>query len=338
MTWTLPEPMLSTPVPGPDLRPGWAAEPKWDGFRALVSVDAGQTVLRSRRGIEMAASFPEVVAGAVQLPDATALDGELVVWDASGRLAFERLQNRLARRGAAAARASEEGPAHFVAFDLLRLSGTDTTGWPYRRRRAALESVFDARRLTAPWALCPSTTEPGVVREWLTWASVGIEGVVFKKLDDVYRPSVRGWQKYKVRETSEAIVGAITGSLAVPRTLLLGMYDNQGRFQYVGRTTTLSQAAGAAVADLLTRGRRGHPWTGRSFSAAWGSQEQLTVTLVEPELVVEVGVDVARDASGRWRHPARWHRARPDLSPTDVPHLTPPLRWGRPGAAPSASG
>ncbi|WP_329446416.1 hypothetical protein [Streptomyces canus] len=130
--------MLTTPVSVPELRPGFAAEPKWDGFRALVSVDAGQVVLRSRRGTEMGPSFPEVVAGAVQLPDATAMDGELVVWDAAGRLAFERLQNRLARRGAGAARAAPEWPAHFVAFDLLRLSGTDTTRWPYLRRRAAL--------------------------------------------------------------------------------------------------------------------------------------------------------------------------------------------------------
>jgi hypothetical protein len=49
------------------------------------------------------------------------------------------------------------------------------------------------------------------------------------------------------------------------------------------------------------------------------------VTLVHPKLVVEVGVDVARDASGRWRHPARLHRARPDLSSADVPlQSTPP--------------
>ncbi|WP_330323494.1 ATP-dependent DNA ligase [Streptomyces pseudovenezuelae] len=232
--------MLATPVSDPALPPGCAGEPKWDGFRALVSFDAGQVVLRSRRGTEMGPSFPEVVAGAVQLPDATALDGELVVWDAAGRLAFERLQNRLQRRGAGAARAAEEWPAHFVAFDLLRLSGMDTTSWPYRQRRAALESVFAARQLSAPWALCPSTTEADVVREWLTWASVGIEGVVFKRLNDTYHPSVRGWQKYKVRETSEAIVGAITGSPAVPRTLLLGRYDDQGRLQYVGRTTTLA--------------------------------------------------------------------------------------------------
>jgi ATP-dependent DNA ligase len=106
------------------------------------------------------------------------INGELVVRDAAGRLAFERLQNRLAQRGAGATRAAEEWPAHFVAFDLLRLSGTDTTGWPYRRRRATLESVFAARRLIAPWTLCPSTTDADTVREWLTWASVGMEGVL----------------------------------------------------------------------------------------------------------------------------------------------------------------
>ncbi|MFJ8143339.1 hypothetical protein [Streptomyces sp. NPDC096013] len=92
-----------------------------------------------------------------------------------------------------------------------------------------------------------------------------------------------------MRETTEAIVGAVTGSLTAPSSLLLGRYDDQGHLEYVGRTTTLTRAAGAAVADLLARGRRGHPWTGWSFSAGWGSQEKLNVMLVEPELVVEVG-------------------------------------------------
>ncbi|MFF7882740.1 ATP-dependent DNA ligase [Streptomyces sp. NPDC020794] len=53
-----------------------------------------------------------------------------------------------------------------------------------------------------------------------------------------------------------------------------------------------------------------------------GQPEKLVVTLVAPELVVEV--DVARDACGRSRHSARWHRARPDLSLTDVPRTTSP--------------
>ncbi|MGW4561612.1 ATP-dependent DNA ligase [Streptomyces sp. NPDC004561] len=79
-----------------------------------------------------------------------------------------------------------------MTFDLLRLSGTDATGWPYQRRRAVLDYVFAARRLCAPWTLCPSTTDPATVREWLSRGSVGMEGVVFKRLNDPYQPSVRG--------------------------------------------------------------------------------------------------------------------------------------------------
>ncbi|MGA5629824.1 hypothetical protein ACPCTH_33655 [Streptomyces cellulosae] len=111
--WTLPEPMLAAAGPDARLPAGWAAEVKWDGWRALLSWEAGHLVLRSRQGTALAPSFPELRAGAVQLPDATALDGEIVVWEA-GRLAFERLQGRIQRRGAGAARLAAEWPAHFV--------------------------------------------------------------------------------------------------------------------------------------------------------------------------------------------------------------------------------
>ncbi|MFI7406026.1 hypothetical protein ACIBW9_37110 [Streptomyces sp. NPDC049541] len=107
--------------------------------------------------------------------------------------------------------------------------------------------------------------------------------MIFKRLDGVYEPSVRGWQKYKVLETTEAIVGAVTGSLAAPSSLLLGRYDDDGRLQYTGRTTTPTRAASGTVASLLAPGQRGHPWTGWSFSAGWRSRETLNVTLVEPE-------------------------------------------------------
>ncbi|MET8586392.1 hypothetical protein ABZX39_36820 [Streptomyces collinus] len=74
---------------------------------------------------------------------------------------FERLLGRLPCRGAGALRLAEQWPVHFVAFDLFRLSGTDTTGWSYRRRRAAGEALFADHRLTAPRVLCPSTTRRG---------------------------------------------------------------------------------------------------------------------------------------------------------------------------------
>ncbi|MEV8465100.1 hypothetical protein AB0470_36860 [Streptomyces griseosporeus] len=65
-----------------------------------------------------------------------------------------------------------------------------------------------------------------------------------------------------MRETAEGVTSAVTGPLAGPRTLLLGRYDAADRLAYVGRTTTLPRAAGAAVAALLTPAAPGHPWTG----------------------------------------------------------------------------
>lgn len=107
MTWCLPEPMLTEAVESSALRTGWAAEPKWDGYRAQLAVYAGGRVLpRSRRGTDMTASFAEIRAAALaQLPEDVGLDGELVVWERD-RLAFERLQRRLARHGAASAQAA----------------------------------------------------------------------------------------------------------------------------------------------------------------------------------------------------------------------------------------
>ncbi|MET9162101.1 ATP-dependent DNA ligase [Streptomyces parvulus] len=321
MTWTLPEPMLTAPVASPDLPAGAAGEPKWDGYRAqLAHYAGGRVLLRSRQGTDMTAAFPEVrEAVLAQLPEDTGLDGELVVWE-SGRLAFERLQQRLARRrGAGALAAAQTWPAHLVVFDLVRLEGTDLTPRPYSERRAALEVLFADRELSAPFTLCPSTTDPATARAWLEWTSAGLEGLCFKRLTEPYRGGARAWGKYKVRATEDAVVGAVTGSPAAPGTLLLGRYDRAGALRYTGRTTPLARAVARSLEGVLVPTSGGHPWTGRTFTAGWGSRDVLDVTLVDPQLVVEVAVDVARDAAGRWRHPVRLHRTRPDLAADAVP-------------------
>ncbi|MFF9607697.1 hypothetical protein ACF1GY_36470 [Streptomyces sp. NPDC014684] len=115
----------------------------------------------------------------------------------------------------------------------------------------------------------PVDHRPGHRREWLTWGSVRIEGIVFKRLDAPYQPAVRGWRKYKTQETTEAIVGAVTGPLTAPGTLLLGRYDTGDHLRYVGRTTNLARTTAGAVAALLIPVASGHPWTGWTFSAGW---------------------------------------------------------------------
>ncbi|WP_052868736.1 hypothetical protein [Streptomyces niger] len=137
-------------------------------------------------------------------------------------------------------------------------------------------------------------------------------------------------RKYRVRESTEAIVGAVTGSLARPGTVLLGRLDAAGRLRYAGRTTQLTATLARVLATQLAPAGPGHPWTGRTFSAGWGTGKTLTPTLTRPELVVEISAEVSLNGAGRWRHPLRMLRPRADLSPADVP------RFGQ-GNTPAAS-
>ncbi|MER6639629.1 ATP-dependent DNA ligase [Streptomyces microflavus] len=323
MVWTLPEPMLAEPVNNPALPQGFAAEPKWDGYRALLARYAdGRVVIRSRRGTDMTAAFPEITRAAASLPAGVefAMDGELIVWE-GGRVAFERLQGRLNRTAAGAAGMAAQWPAHYVAFDLLRLNGTDPdlAAQPYTARRAALEELFTDQALAPPWTLCPSTTDPTTAAEWLEWSAVGMEGLVLKNLRGTYRPATRAWRKYRVAHTTDAIIGAVSRSLTDPATVLLGRYDPTGRLRYTGRSTVLPRPLATTLPARLSPAGEEHPWMGRTFSATWGAKAALTVVLVLPELVVEVRADVSRDSADRWRHPVKPVRLRDDLAPADVP-------------------
>ncbi|MFC9191729.1 ATP-dependent DNA ligase [Streptomyces cyaneofuscatus] len=165
----------------------------------------------------MTAAFPEITRATASFPAGVefAMDGELVVWEES-RVAFERLQGRLNRTAVGAARMAAQWPAHYVAFDLLRLNGTDLTAQDYAARRAALEQLFTDHALPPPWTLCPSTTDPATAAEWLDWSAVGMEGMVFKNLQGAYRPATRAWRKYRVAHTSDALIGAVSRSLTDP--------------------------------------------------------------------------------------------------------------------------
>ncbi|WP_234377229.1 hypothetical protein [Streptomyces sp. TP-A0356] len=100
----------------------------------------------------------------------------------------------------------------------------------YERRRAAFKALFADHGPEASLTLCPSTTEPETARGWLEWTAAGLEGLCFKRLDEPYRPA-RSWRQYKVWVTTEAIIGAVTGSLAAPRTVLLSRYATTGRLR-----------------------------------------------------------------------------------------------------------
>ncbi|MEV4191251.1 ATP-dependent DNA ligase [Streptomyces toxytricini] len=324
------EPMLAQAaeaVPGPAvLRGGVAFEQKLDGHRALVFTPAGpggRVLVQTRRGALVQDRWPDLVAAAEkQLPHGLVLDGELLVWDIeAGRLSFEALQRRAAARARGAPAQAARWPAYFAAFDVLQQDGVELLQRPYTERRALLENLFTDHALTAPWALVPMTTDLATAREWLeSWTEVsGVEGIVAKGLASRYLPGYRGWTKIRRRDTTEAIIGAITGTLTRPHLLVLGRHDQAGRLRAVGRTVPLRSEVARQVGEHLAAAGPGHPFEGVRFAASWGSRDVLDVVLVCPNLVAEVSADRAVDHGGVFRHPLRFRRLRLDMGVEDVP-------------------
>lgn len=300
-------------------------EPKFDGFRMLAFCSAGEVFLQSRNGRDLTAGFPEIAEAAIALGEDVVIDGEAVI-HTDGRFDFGALQQRGTRNARAAADLARRQPAHLVAFDLLHHQGADMLTWPYRERRAALESLFQGHGLHAPWALTPTTSTAGQAQQWMRrWGGAGVEGIVAKGAAQPYQPGRRGWQKYRSRDTAEAVIGAVTGTLARPETVLLGRYSAEGELRLVARSAPLPPPLRTELAARVRPAGREHPWHGMRVSSRWGSRDELEFTPVAPELVAEFQGDTAIDR-GRWRHPVRLHRLRADMSIEDVPAYRPRMR------------
>ncbi|MGW2987125.1 ATP-dependent DNA ligase [Streptomyces goshikiensis] len=299
-------------VPPPGVLRDPAYEQKFDGHRTLLftaSVPGGGVLLQTRRGSLIQDRFPDLVAAAAeQLPAGLVLDGELLVWDIeAGALSFEGLQRRAAARSRSAASLAARLPAYYVAFDVLQSDGQELLHFPYRERRARLHDLFANHALAAPWALCPMTTDLTTAREWMeSWTDVsGVEGILIKGQSQRYLPGYRGWTKIKRRDTTEAVIGAVTGTLTRPQLLVLGRHDEAGRLRAVGRTVPLRPEQARQVAEHLAPAGPGHPWTGVKFAAAWGSRDILDAIPVRPDLVAEISADRSIDCGGVFRHPLR---------------------------------
>jgi ATP-dependent DNA ligase len=308
-------------LPRADALPGGVLyEPKWDGYRLVVVRSGGTTRVWSRQGRDLSSRFPDVVAAAVaQVPPGTVLDGEVVVWNGS-RLDFGLLQQRMVAPGGRIRTLAAAAPASYVAFDLLALGGADLRDRRLRERRAALEEL--AVRWAPPMQLSPVTTDPAEARQWSAdFRPAGVEGLVAKGAGTRYAPGRREWLKVKSWETTEVLAGGVIGSLERPGQLVAGRYRD-GELVVVGRTSPLSPAHSAELADVLTAAGPDHPWPDRIGTGAFGGGRlSVPLTRVRPDVVVEVSADAALQA-GVFRHPLRFVRVRPDLTPDDVPGVT----------------
>lgn len=266
----------------------WRCEIKFDGYRALAVLAAGEATLWSRNEKPFE-DYPEIVEALRRIPCRDAiLDGEIVALDESGRSRFQLLQARdLGGRP----------PLRYYVFDLPRLDGEDLTSRPLEDRQARLARLL--RDAPAPVLLSPVfETEPA---ELLAAARAqGLEGIIAKRPGSTYEAGKRSgaWLKLKLFAEQEFVIGGFTppqGGRSHFGAIVVGCFE-RGKLLYAGRVGTGFDARTLAELHARFAGLRAPacpfanlPMVTRSrFGRGMTAGEMRRVTWLRPELVAQV--------------------------------------------------
>ena len=327
MPYEIPAPMLAKSVPeipDPAKTPGGLSyEPKWDGFRALISWDGENVEIGSRGAKPLTRYFPELVeAFARILPEPCLLDGEIVVpvlRDGRRRLDWESLSQRIHPAASRVNMLAEQTPAMFIAFDLLAVGDRDLQGEPFRVRREALVDLL--RDVPDPIHVTRTTDDPELARRWLAeFEGAGLDGVVAKPLDQPYAPNKRTMFKIKHARTADVVAlgyrvhksGSGVGSL------LVGLYGEDGTLSQVGGVAAWSDKRRQELVDelapLVERDADGEVLRGEGEPSRFQSgRADSSFVKLRPERVLEVRYDQLE--GWRFRHTVQFERWRPDRDP-----------------------
>jgi ATP-dependent DNA ligase len=225
--------------------PEWQYEPKWDGFRCLVFRDGDTITLQSKSGKPLTRYFPDMVE-AVRALDAKrfVLDGEIVV-PAGKVFSFDALLQRIHPAVSRVQKLAKETPALLIAFDLLADGKAVLVDQPLTERRQRLEA-FARKQFSKKGRvrLSPATTKLADAKQWLTRVGATLDGIIAKRRDLPYRAGDRtGMQKIKNYRSADCVVGGFRYNEGKPvvGSLLLGLYDEDGKLNHVGFTSSIAR-------------------------------------------------------------------------------------------------
>lgn len=180
-------------------------EVKWDGIRALISLEDGQLRIRSRNQNDITKQFPELLIADKAFRATNGLfDAEIVCLGKQGKPEFKKVINRLMASGDTnISKLSRSNPVYCYIFDCLYLDGRSLINEPLLQRKVWLK---DAIKKDTPYR----------VSEWmedgeglLEAARVhALEGIMAKRKDGRYIPGKRSdsWLKIKIRNTADCVV------------------------------------------------------------------------------------------------------------------------------------
>jgi ATP-dependent DNA ligase len=313
---------------------GWQYEPKWDGFRCLAFKSGDTVELRAKSGKSLSRYFPDVVAALrVIAIERFVVDGELAI-PVGDTLSFDALQMRLHPAESRVRKLANESPARLILFDCLAdRQGANLISMPLNLRRAALEDFVSAVGDASVIRLTPFTRSGGEAQRWLDQVGGALDGVVAKKLDEPYRAGERAMLKVKRLRTADCVVGGFryeADSKSVG-SLLLGLYDSDGKLDHVGFTSAISDAERPALTRKLEKliEKPGFSGDAPGGPSRWSTDRSGDWQPLRNELVVEVRYDHV--TGNRFRHGTGLVRWRPDKAPRQCTfeQLVKPARPGK---------
>ncbi|PSL49050.1 bifunctional non-homologous end joining protein LigD [Chitinophaga niastensis] len=221
------KPMLTTLITEPFDGADWLFETKWDGYRAIASVEKNKVLLYSRNEKSFNKDYPPVVAAVEKISHNVVLDGEIIVLNKNGKSDFQSLQNY---------KTTGEGKLIYAVFDLLHLNGNELQQLTLLERKSLLKDVVDqlgdktVQYSTHVLKNGKAFFKKAQQQEW--------EGIIAKKSDSIYEEGQRGmsWLKIKIVNEQEALICGYTaprGSRKKIGALVLGMYEDK-KLKYIG--------------------------------------------------------------------------------------------------------
>lgn len=203
------EPMLADLAKEVPTGDEYLYEVKWDGIRALISLNEGQLKIRTRNNIDITDQFPELhgVDKAFRANNAL-FDAEIVFLDKTGKPEFKKVINRMQASGETnIQKLSKTMPCYCYIFDCLYLDGRPLVNEPLTRRK---EWLKDAIKPDTPYRVSEFVEDGESLFE--AAKEHALEGIMAKRKDGKYFPGKRSdsWLKIKVRNTHDCYIMGFT--------------------------------------------------------------------------------------------------------------------------------
>ncbi|WP_121810598.1 DNA ligase D [Mucilaginibacter kameinonensis] len=224
------KPMKATLVDEPFDDTDWLYEVKWDGYRAIAVIDKKGAELISRNNLPFDKYYPinkllkEWQINAV-------IDGEILVLNDKGISDFGALQNW---------RSEADGNLVYYVFDILWYEGKNLMGLPLKQRQAILSAILPTNNDQIRQS---KSFDTGGIEFFKAAERISLEGIIAKKASSVYTSDLRSkeWLKIKVHRRQEVIIAGFTKNAGTSKSfsaLILALYDDKGKLQYVGKVGT----------------------------------------------------------------------------------------------------